>query len=142
MQMRVITYQEIEELPRRLIAFLESLKNPTLPDESYDEMFETMKLYRNFHVQTDEMLPDRAIDLSTGIERVGEIMSRCNGFDETKWNESREKCDSVWFQGNIALEEEVMGLSALPFYDGHYVSSVFDPIFIGVAIHEVYPSRR
>lgn len=140
--MRVITYQEIEELPRRLIAFLESLKNPTLPDESYDEMFETMKLYRNFHVQTDEMLPDRAIDFSTGTERVGEIMSRCNGFDETKWNEAREKCGNVWFLGNITLEEEVRELPALPFYDGHYVSSVFDPIFIGVVIHEVYPSRR
>lgn len=140
--MRVITYQEIEELPRRLITFLESLKNPTLPDESYDEMFETMKLYRNFHVQTGEMLPDRAIDFSTGIERVGEIMSRSKGFNETKWNEAKDKCDNVWFQGNIAIEEEARGLPALPFYDGHYVSSVFDPVFIGMVVHEVRPRKR
>lgn len=141
--MRVITYQEIEELPRRLIAFLEHIRDSKeLTDEDYYEMFETMKLYRNFHVQTEEMLPDRAIDFSTGIERVGEIMSQCKGFDETKWIEAREKCASVWSQGNIAIEEEARGLSALPFYDGHYVSSVFDPVFIGVVVHEVRPRRR
>jgi hypothetical protein len=142
--MRVITYQEIEELPGRLIAFLERIRDSReLTDTDYDEMFETMKLYRNFQVRTGEMLPDRAIDFSTGIERVAEVMSRKPNFDEAKWNHARQESNTVWHEGNIEIEESLHGVSSLPFYNGHYVYSVFDdPGFFGIVVHEVIPSRR
>lgn len=97
-----------------------------------EELGELVRFYRDFHVATDEMLPDRAIDVSETCESIGRLLG-----------EMRVDFAHGYQSMQVNFSEDASEIPAMPFLSSLTVARLEDaPYAHEAATFARFPSRR
>lgn len=127
-----ISMSELISLQGDIVEAFEALVLKGPSPQKAEELGGLVRFYREFHVFTDEMLPDRAIDVSETCERIGRLLG-----------ELKAEFTHGYQSMQVNLSEDAGELPAMPFLSSLTVARLKDaPYAHEAATFARFPSRR